>query len=183
MELAKELALYLESTPELHGQKLVLVRSFCKTPVSAAIAEEKFYDWAVEGMEHMANEFDLDPEEIEMSVCREVARTYASEELKRIKAGAYKELDIMMREALESALRPGTKVQVRLDGKENSGKFGTIMEDSLEELLPSDFPLTNENEVKVRMEHNNKIDKVPVNRLDVVEAAMIFVPGADLLGV
>lgn len=182
MELAKELALYLESTPELQGQKLMLVRSFCKTPVSAAIAEEKFYDWAVEGMEHMANEFDLDPEEIEMSVCREVARTYAFEELKRIKAGAYKELDIMMREALESALRPGTKVQVHQDGKDNSGKFGTIMEDSLDEMLPTD-PLVSDTEVQVRMDHNNKIDKVQVNRLNVVEAATIFVPGADLLGV
>lgn len=181
MELAKELTLYLESTPELLGQKLMLVRSFCQTPVTAAVAEEKFYDWAVEGMEHMMNEFDLDPEEVEVSVCREIAHTYASEELNRIKAGAYKELDIMMREALESALRPGTKVQIRQDGKDNSGKFGTIMEDNLEELQPTD-PLVSEDEVKVRMEHNNKIEEVPINRLDVVEASTVFAPGSDLLG-
>src|SRR5271163_2697669 len=102
MELEQELILHLEWTPELHGQKLVLIRSMLAKPVTAQVAEEKFYDWAVEGMENLANQFDLDPEDIEMSVCREVARTYVDEEFKKIKAGAYKELDIMMREALES---------------------------------------------------------------------------------
>lgn len=179
MELFRQLALYLESTPELHGQKLTLIRSFIQTPCTAQVAEEKFYDWAVEGMQILMDDFDLDPQDVEVAVCRDLARTYAHKELQLIRAGAYKELDMMWREALSSTLHPGTKVQIRQDGKEASGKFGTIMEGETLELLPTD-PLVSDDEVDVRLEHD-KIIKIPINRLDVVEAATIFAPGANLL--
>lgn len=180
MELTKELALYLENTPEFFGQKLVIVKACMELqPALASVAEDMFYDWTLAGMESLMNEVDLDPDEIEVAVCRELARTVAKEELQKIKAGAYKELDIEIREALEAGLRPGTRVQVRQDGKEASGKTGIIMEDDLSEMLPTEF-LTSEDEVAVRL-HDDQVISVPINRLDVVEAATMFAKDADLL--
>lgn len=169
MDLKRELELFLENEPECVGHKLLMIHSIMRKPVTASVAEDLFYGWAVEGMEILSDTLDLEAEDIEMSVCREIAKSYADIELDKIKAGAYKELDIMYREALESSLRPGTKIQIRMDGKEASGKFGTIMEDSLDELLPIDM-LASDDEVSVRLDHN-EIISVPISRLDVIEAS------------
>lgn len=95
MDFIKELELYLENTPELYGQKLVIVKAMRSGDFDEKQTHRAIAAWVSEGVKQYFTEAGVEGSFHDYDV---LVAKYIKNEKALIAAGAYKELDLLEQE-------------------------------------------------------------------------------------